>query len=154
MDTTIVSKYTCTENGAIALDTSGSPIVDYFMMYTRSLTKEKSYEYIEKCWEISPEKTVAIIFNGRDRLKGKKEKKVYQYDDMVHSREEAKQHPPLKTGGLIPYNSNKIDKSNLPSLNNGYRKVTSKNKKTAQVQSFRNVDDSNEYVTRYRSRFD
>jgi hypothetical protein len=76
MDTTIVSKYTCTENGAIALDTSGSPIVDYFMMYTRSLTKEKSYEYIEKCWEISPEKTVAIIFNGRDRLKGKKEKKV------------------------------------------------------------------------------
>ena len=76
MDTTIISKYTCTENGAIALDTSGSPIVDYFMMYTRSLTKEKSYEYIEKCWEISPEKTVAIIFNGRDRLKGKKEKKV------------------------------------------------------------------------------
>jgi len=84
----------------------------------------------------------------------KKEKKVYQYDDMVHSREEAKQHPPLKTGGLIPYNSNKIDKSNLPSLNNQHRKVTSKNKKTAQVQSFRNVDDSNEYVTRYRSRFD
>ena len=76
MDTTIVSKYTCTENGAVALDTSGSPIVDYFMMYTRSLTKEKNYEYIKKCWEISPEKTVAIIFNGRDRLKGKKEKKV------------------------------------------------------------------------------
>ena len=69
-------KYTCTENGAIALDTSGSPIVDYFMMYTRTITKEQSYEYIEKCWNISPEKTVAIIFNGRDRLKGKKEKRV------------------------------------------------------------------------------
>lgn len=69
-------KYTYTENGAIALDTSGSPIVDYFMMYTRSLTKEKNYEYIEKCWKISPEKTVAIIFNGRDRLNGKKEKTV------------------------------------------------------------------------------
>ena len=69
-------KYTCTENGAIALDTSGSPIVDYFMMYTRTITKEQSYEYIEKCWKISPEKTVAIIFNGRDRLKGKKEKRV------------------------------------------------------------------------------
>ena len=41
---TTISKYTCTENGAIALDTSGSPIVDYFMMYTRSLTKEKNYE--------------------------------------------------------------------------------------------------------------
>ena len=73
---TSVSKYTCTENGAIALDTSGCPIVDYFMMYTRTLTKEKNYEYIEKCWKISPEKTVAIIFNGRDRLKGKKEKTV------------------------------------------------------------------------------
>ena len=69
-------KYTCTENGAIALDTSGSPIVDYFMMYTRTITKEQSYDYIENCWKISPEKTVAIIFNGRDRLKGKKEKRV------------------------------------------------------------------------------
>ena len=72
----VAPKYTCTENGAIALDTSGSPIVDYFMMYTRTITKEQSYEYIEKCWKISPEKTVAIIFNGRDRLKGKKEKRV------------------------------------------------------------------------------
>jgi hypothetical protein len=71
-----VPKFTCTENGAIALDTSGSPIVDYFMMYTRTLEKEQSYEYIEKCWKVSPEKTVAIIFNGRDRLKGKKEKRV------------------------------------------------------------------------------
>lgn len=76
MSAATVPKYTCTENGAIALDTSGSPIVDYFMMYTRTITKEQSYEYIEKCWKISPEKTVAIIFNGRDRLKGKKEKRV------------------------------------------------------------------------------
>jgi hypothetical protein len=76
---TDVPKYTCTENGAIALDTSGSPIIDYFMMYTRSLTKEKNYEYIKKCWKISPEKTVAIIFNGRDRLNGKKEKKVSNF---------------------------------------------------------------------------
>ncbi len=74
--TAAAPKYTCTENGAIALDTSGSPIVDYFMMYTRTLEKEQSYEYLEKCWKVSPEKTVAIIFNGRDRLKGKKEKRV------------------------------------------------------------------------------
>jgi len=73
---TAAPKFTCTENGAIALDTSGSPIVDYFMMYTRTLEKEQNYEYIEKCWKVSPEKTVAIIFNGRDRLKGKKEKRV------------------------------------------------------------------------------
>ena len=69
-------KYTLTENGAVALDTSGSHIVDYFMMYSRTLTKEQNYEYIEKCWKINPQKTVAIIFNGRDRLKGKKEKTV------------------------------------------------------------------------------
>ena len=74
--TAAAPKYTCTENGAIALDTSGSPIVDYFMMYTRTLEKEQSYEYLEKCWKVSPVKTVAIIFNGRDRLKGKKEKRV------------------------------------------------------------------------------
>jgi hypothetical protein len=69
-------KYTLTENGAVALDTSGSHIVDYFMMYSRTLSKEQNYQYIEKCWTIDPKKTVAIIFNGRDRLKGKKEKTV------------------------------------------------------------------------------
>jgi hypothetical protein len=73
---TTVSAYTCTENGGIALDTSGSIIIDYFMMYTRNLTEEQNYKYIEKCWSISPVKTVAIIFNGRDRLTGKKEKRV------------------------------------------------------------------------------
>ena len=69
-------KFTLTENGAVALDTSGNEIVDYFMMYTRTLTKEQNYQFIEKCWAINPQKTVAIIFNGRDRLKGKKEKTV------------------------------------------------------------------------------
>jgi hypothetical protein len=73
---TTVPKYTRTENGAIALDTTGNLITDYFMMYTRNLTKEKNHQYIEKCWRISPEKTVAVIFNGRDRLTGKKEKSV------------------------------------------------------------------------------
>jgi hypothetical protein len=68
--------YTCTENGAIALDTSGNEIVDYFMMYTRTLTKEQNHDFLEKCWAVNPQKTVAIVFNGRDRLKGKKEKTV------------------------------------------------------------------------------
>jgi hypothetical protein len=91
-----------------------------------------------------------------------KEKKVYQYDDMISNQESGKPHPPLKTGGLIPYYSDQADKSTLPSLNNVRRKVTSKNKmqkmasmpKTAQVQSFRNVDKSNEYVRKYKERFD
>jgi len=72
----MTSTFTRTENGAVALDTSGNHIVDYFMMYTRTLTKEQNYQFLEKCWAINPQKTVAIIFNGRDRLKGKKEKTV------------------------------------------------------------------------------
>ena len=72
----MASTFTRTENGAVALDTSGNHIVDYFMMFTRTLTKEENYQFIEKCWAINPQKTVAIIFNGRDRLKGKKEKTV------------------------------------------------------------------------------
>jgi hypothetical protein len=69
-------QYTETDNGAVALKTSGNPIIDYFMMYTRTLTKESNQEHLEKCWNIDPKKTVAVIFNGRDRMNGKKEKKV------------------------------------------------------------------------------
>ena len=72
----MTSTFTRTENGAVALDTSGNHIVDYFMMYTRTLTKEENHQFLEKCWATNPQKTVAVIFNGRDRLKGKKEKKV------------------------------------------------------------------------------
>ena len=68
--------FTRTENGAVALDTSGNHIVDYFMMFSRTLAKEENYQFLEKCWAINPQKTVAVIFNGRDRLKGKKEKTV------------------------------------------------------------------------------
>lgn len=72
----MATKFTRTENGAVALDTSGNHIVDYFMMYTRTLTTEQNHQFLEKCWAINPQKTVAVIFNGRDRLKGKKEKTV------------------------------------------------------------------------------
>lgn len=72
----MASTFTHTENGAVALDTSGNHIVDYFMLYTRTLTKEQNHQFLEKCWAINPQKTVAVIFNGRDRLKGKKEKTV------------------------------------------------------------------------------
>jgi hypothetical protein len=68
--------FTRTDNGAVALKTSGNNIADYFMMYTRTLTKEDNHNFLEKCWQEDPQKTVAIIFNGRDRLNGKKEKRV------------------------------------------------------------------------------
>ena len=69
-------QYTETDNGAVALKTSGNHITDYFMMYTRTLTKSDNEDYLEKCWKVDPKKTVAVIFNGRDRLNGKKEKKI------------------------------------------------------------------------------
>jgi len=67
---------TTTDNGGIALKSTNNIIVDYFMLFMRDLDIKTSYDYLEKCWIEDPKKTVAIIFNGRDRDKGKKEKKV------------------------------------------------------------------------------
>lgn len=67
---------THTDNGAVALDTTGDYNTDYFMMYTRTLPRNEHFTYLEKCWKVNPEYTVATIFNGRDRQNGKKEKKV------------------------------------------------------------------------------
>jgi len=69
-------QYTETDNCGVALRTSGNHVTDYFMMYTRTLGKAENEDYIERCWSVDPKKTIAIIFNGRDRLNGKKEKKV------------------------------------------------------------------------------
>lgn len=68
--------FTSTENGAVALKSSGNPIVDYFMMFARTITNEKIEKYMDLCWDVNPKKTVAIIFNGRDRENGKKEKNI------------------------------------------------------------------------------
>ena len=65
-----------TANGGNAFKSTGSAIVDYFMLFMRDLSISDSYDHLEKCWKEDPKKTVAIIFNGRDRLNGKKEKKV------------------------------------------------------------------------------
>jgi hypothetical protein len=71
-----MSDITYTENGAMSLKTSGNVIVDYFMMYSRTLKTHINYKYLEECWKINPYQTIAIIFNGRDRVNGKKEKKI------------------------------------------------------------------------------
>jgi hypothetical protein len=67
---------TKTANGGNAFKSTGSAIVDYFMLFMRDLSISDSYDHLEKCWKEDPKKTVAIIFNGRDRLNGKKEKRV------------------------------------------------------------------------------
>ncbi len=70
------SNFSTTDNGGVALKTTNNVIVDYFMLFMRDLDIETSYNYLEKCWNKDPVKTVAIIFNGRDRGNGKKEKRV------------------------------------------------------------------------------
>lgn len=72
----MTNQYTETENGALAYKTSENNIVDFFMMFVRDLKKEDNFNYIEKCWKFDPKKTIAVIFNGRDRKNGKKEKKI------------------------------------------------------------------------------
>lgn len=82
--------YTTTTNGAVSLKTTGSNIVDYFMLFVRDLDRNVSYEYLEKCWKEDPKKTVAIIFNGRDRVNGKKRKSLikqcygYEHTSLPH----------------------------------------------------------------------
>jgi hypothetical protein len=71
-----LNNITLTNNGGVSLKTTNNVIVDYFMLFMRDLDIDKSYDYLEKCWKEDPKKTIAIIFNGRDRDKGKKEKRV------------------------------------------------------------------------------
>ena len=81
----VACAFTKTANNGNALKTTGSSIVDYFMLFVRDLDIDVSNKYLEKCWEEDPKKTVAIIFNGRDRLSGKKEKKIAN-DAMIWLR--------------------------------------------------------------------
>lgn len=68
--------YSTTTNGAVVLKTSGSNIVDLFMLLNRNIDKKLFNSYMKKCWKEDPLRTIAIIFNARDRNKGKKEKKL------------------------------------------------------------------------------
>lgn len=65
-----------TDNGAIALKSTSNVIVDFFSMFLRGIDTKLMSDYLEKCWETDPRKTVAIIFNARDREEGKKEKNI------------------------------------------------------------------------------
>jgi hypothetical protein len=68
--------YTTTTNGAIAFKSSGDVLVDFFMMYVRDLKDNVINDYMRKCWNTDPTLTIALVFNGRDRAEGKKEKKI------------------------------------------------------------------------------
>ena len=53
--------------------------LDLFTQLVRGLNKNDLINYLDKSWDLSKLKTLAIIFNCRDRLKGKKEKEISNY---------------------------------------------------------------------------
>jgi hypothetical protein len=65
-----------TTNGATSFQTSNNNIVDFFTMFLRGVENEVIDKYMTLCWQQDPYKTVAVIFNARDRENGKKEKNV------------------------------------------------------------------------------
>jgi hypothetical protein len=67
---------TTTENGAIMHSSSSNPIVDFFMLFVRGVSDEFIETHMQTCWLFDPVKTIALIFNARDRENGKKEKNI------------------------------------------------------------------------------
>ena len=58
---------------------TNNPNLDLFIKTVRQINKEDLEYYLEKSWEYDKLKTMAIIFNSRDRINGKKEKMISNY---------------------------------------------------------------------------
>jgi len=61
------------------METTNNVNLDLFIKLTRGINKSKLNELLYKSWNIDKLKTIAIIFNARDRIKGKKEKEISNY---------------------------------------------------------------------------
>ena len=59
--------------------TTDNANLDLFIKLVRGVNKIDLISYLNKSWELSDKKTLAIIFNSRDRLKGKKEKAISNF---------------------------------------------------------------------------
>jgi len=66
--------YTITTNNGICLETTNNNVLNLFMLLERNISDELIYEYISRSFVENPIKTIAVIFNSRDRNNGKKEK--------------------------------------------------------------------------------
>lgn len=55
---------------------TNNPNLDLFIKMVRQINQDDLNNYLEKSWEFDKLKTLAIIFNSRDRINGKKEKKI------------------------------------------------------------------------------
>ena len=61
------------------MDTTYNANLDLFSQLVRGINKIDLTNYLDNSWEVSKIKTLAIIFNSRDRLKGKKEKEISNF---------------------------------------------------------------------------
>ncbi len=61
------------------LNTTNNANLDLFTQLIRGINKKDLTNYLDKSWELSKIKTIAIIFNSRDRLNGKKEKEISNF---------------------------------------------------------------------------
>lgn len=68
--------YSKTDNNAIALETTNNIFLDLFTNIVRDYDYSELSNLLYKCMQKDPYKTIAIIFNSRDRIDGKKEKKI------------------------------------------------------------------------------
>ena len=68
--------YSKTDNNGVALHTTNNIFLDFFVNICRDLSYEELCINMDKCMKKDPYKTIAIIFNCRDRKNGKKEKKI------------------------------------------------------------------------------
>ena len=58
---------------------TNNPNLDLFIKMVRQINRDDLEIYLEKSWEFDKLKTIAIIFNSRDRINGKKEKMISNY---------------------------------------------------------------------------
>ena len=65
------------ENGALAYESSGDARVDYFSKIVRNTPKEEITALLEKCWNLSPDDTMKLIFQKRDCRGGNGEKDIF-----------------------------------------------------------------------------
>jgi hypothetical protein len=68
--------YCKTDNNACCLKTTNNILLDLFVNIGRDLSEEDLNNYMTDAMKENPQKTIAIIFNSRDRKNGKKEKTI------------------------------------------------------------------------------
>jgi hypothetical protein len=68
--------YSKTDNNADALETTNNIFLDLFTNIVRDYDYNELDKLLQKCIDKDPYRTIAIIFNARDRKDGKKEKKI------------------------------------------------------------------------------